>query len=150
MITRPFDFAAHLRRPSAHLEAVPFIDACLLLLFFAVLGSRFVLAPGVAIDLPATRGAPPDAVVTTRMLTVAENDGQEMLIYDGRIHRFDSFAAALEAQRSELAGEVLLVRMDRDVSMRVWVKVCELAEQAGFVRVLMAAEPERALDAGPR
>ena len=150
MITQPFNFAAHLRRPSTRLEVVAFVDVAMLLLFFAVLGSRFVLAPGITLDLPTTPGPPPDAVMATRVLTVAENDGVEMLIFEGRIHSIGTFKSVLEARGDEMRGEVLLVRADRDVSTKTLVQVCDLAVKAGFVRVQLAAEQERPARAGFR
>lgn len=148
MITRPFNFEAHLRRPTARLEVVPFINVCLILLFFALLHSRFVVAPGVSLALPTTKAEPMDAVATSRVLTVKEVQGGEMLIFEGRILKLESFEKALAGFTAGAPGEVLLVRADRDVSVQLLVRVCELAERAGFQRVQIAAEPEKAAAPG--
>lgn len=152
MITRPFNFEAHLRPPSMALDLVPFVNVCALLLFFGMLGSRFILAPGVAmkLELPATAGAPHDALPTSRVLTVGEVDGREMLIFDGRILNLASFERYLQERGQAFAGEVLLVRMDRDVSMVLLVRVCEMARHGGFETVMLATEPEPAVSPGGR
>jgi biopolymer transport protein ExbD len=146
MITRPFNFEAHVTRPPSGLDLVPFVDMCALLLFFGLMGSRFVLAPGTAVNLrlPTTPAAPSDALPTSQVLTVAEVDGREMIIFDGRILNLASLDRLLNEHRGGYGGEILLVRMDRDVSMDLLARVCELARRSGFQQVLLAAEQEPA------
>jgi biopolymer transport protein ExbD len=150
MITRPFNFESHVRPPPSGPDVVSFVNVCALLLFFGMLGSRFVLAPGMALKLrlPATVGAAHDALPTSRVLTVSEVEGREMLIFEGRIHTLASFARALGEHPGGFAGEVLLLRMDRDVSMELLVRVTEQATKAGFADVMLAAEPEPAVTTG--
>jgi biopolymer transport protein ExbD len=150
MITRPFNFETHLTRPHSRLDLVPFVDVGVILLFFGLLGSRFVLAPGVAINLrlPATAAATLDALPTSRVLTVMEVEGHEMLIFEGRILNLASFERLLKEQAADFSGDVLLVRLDRDVSTSLLARVCELAAHAGFNQVLLAAEPEPAASVG--
>ena len=146
MITRPFNFEAHLRRFPAGIDLVPFIDVCVILMFFGVFGSRFILAPGVAIDLrlPEAAAVSHEALPTSRVVTVGEVDGSEMLIFEGRILDVPKFDRFLQDRAGAYEGEVLLVRMDRDVSMDLLVRVMATARKAGFEQVLLAAEPEAA------
>ncbi len=148
MITRPFDFAAQIKHPRSGIDLVPFFDVCVILLFFGMFGSRFVLAPGVAVDLrpPATAGVPRDALPTSRVLTVSEIDGRAMLMFEGRILDVAKLERFLAERAGQYQGEVLLVRMDRDVSMVLFVRVLEVAKRAGFDQILLAAEPESAAD----
>jgi biopolymer transport protein ExbD len=146
MITRPFNFASHLRRFRRGLDLVPFLDVCVIVVFFGLFGSRFILAPGVAIDLqlPESGTAAGDVLPTSRVVTVGEVDGGEMLIFEGRIFDLPKFERFLAERSGSYTGEVLLVRMDRDVSMSLLVRVMEVAKQAGFEQVLLAAESEAA------
>ena len=145
MITRPFNFEAMIKRPEARLEAVPFIDVFLIAVFFSVLSSKFVLAPGIALSLPSTRAAPVDAIPTAHVLTVMETQGAEVLIYEtGGILTLDSFAKVLAERGEDFSDAVLLIRADRDVSLQVLTRVWEIALEAGFGRVMIGAEPERA------
>jgi len=146
MITRPFNFAADIRVPKAGLDLVPFFDVCVIALFFGVFGSRFVLAPGKAIDLrlPSAENATLDTLPTSRVVTVGEVNGREMLIFEGRILDIAKFQRFLAERTGQFKGENLLVRMDRNVSMVLLVRVLETAKGAGFDQVLLAAEPEPA------
>ena len=59
MLTRPLELASRLR-PAPRGLAWPFlVNAGLLVLFFSLFGSRFVLAPGLGVDfrLPTVAGA---------------------------------------------------------------------------------------------
>ena len=141
MITRPFNFESHLKEVPARFETVPFINVALLGLFFVLLSSRFVLAPGISLDLPAVEGTPRDLAAATRVLTLSESEGAEMLIFEGRMCTLESFQQLLEARPGAFQEEVLLVRADHDVSLQLLAKVWELSAQAGFSRILLAGEP---------
>ncbi len=144
MITRPFDFARHLRRPSNRLEAIPFLDLCALGLFFVLLSSRFVVAPGVQVGLPSFETVPRDAAVTSRVLTVREVQGKEMLIYEGRLCTVEGLERILQGNEDRAGSEILLVRADRDVSLQLLGRVWEACRRGGFGTILLAAEAERA------
>ena len=72
MIARPLDLASRLRPPPHGTGALHYVNVGLLGLFFAVFGSRFVLAPGLGIDfqLPQLSGAQAGAVQTTHVISV--------------------------------------------------------------------------------
>lgn len=148
MITKPLNLQVHLRRPDARLEAVPFIDICMIAVFFGVLSSGFVVAPGIALSLPTTAVAPQDAAPTAQVLTVMETEGSEVIIFDrGGVLTLEAFEKLLADRNEDFSQEVLLIRADRDVSLQVLTRVWEIAANAGFGRVMIAAEPEEA-DAG--
>ena len=50
MITRPLDLASKLRPEPRSLDALFYVNVGVLALFFTMLGSRFVLAPGLGVD----------------------------------------------------------------------------------------------------
>src|SRR6476620_1297046 len=72
MITRPLDLASKLRPEPRSMDAVFFVNAGLLVLFFSLFGSRFVLAPGLGLDfrLPTAVGARANARIATHMINV--------------------------------------------------------------------------------
>jgi biopolymer transport protein ExbD len=90
MIVQPFNFTSRLRQTSVGFDLVPFIDACLILIFFSMLGSQFVVAPGLTVNLPVMQDPAADAIPTTRVLTVGEVDGQEQIFFDNRVLSLDS------------------------------------------------------------
>lgn len=150
MITRPFQLEARVSKPAGGLDLVPFLDVVVILLFFGLLGSRFILSPGVAVNLrlPTMLGAPTDALPTSRVLTIGEVAGSEMVIFEDRILNMVSLERLFTEREGAFADEVLLVRIDRDVSMVLLVRLCDLAKRAGFSQILLAAEPEPAVPAG--
>ncbi len=143
MITRPLNLAAHLSKPPLGLDPIPFIDVLAVALFFVLLSSRFVLPPGILLTLPSVENLPRDVAPTSRLLTVSESQGAEMLIFEGQVCNLAAFERILAGRAEEFAGEVLLIRSDRDVSLSVLARVWELCVVAGFERVLLAAEPEK-------
>ena len=65
MIVQPFNFTARLKQTSVGFEFVPFVDFSLILVFFALLGSPYVVAPGLTVNLPAMQAPSADAVPTS-------------------------------------------------------------------------------------
>ena len=141
MKARPFDFEAQLRLKSRRLDPVPFIDACLIVIFFSLFGSTYVFAPGVTLNLPTSRTATLDALPVYEVLTVGEIEGSERILYDGRIYNLETFEKSLLGSESDRGGVTLLVRMDEEVSVRTLSEVCDIARGAGFREVQIAAEP---------
>jgi len=50
MITRPLDLASKLRPPPRDFDFVFLVNGGLIVMFFMLFGSRFVLAPGLGVD----------------------------------------------------------------------------------------------------
>lgn len=143
MIVQPFNFTSRLKQASVGFEIVPFIDFCLILVFFAILGSPFVVAPGLTVNLPTMQAPVADAVPTSRVLTVGEVEGRELIIFDNRVQTLVTLEKSFADDPAEGPGEVLLLRLRRDVSVQLLVRINELAAKAGFAAVQIAAEPER-------
>jgi len=144
MIVQPFNFTSHLRQSRVGFDVVPFVDFCLILVLFALLGSPYVVAPGLTVNLPAMRDPAADAVPTSRVLTVGEVEGRELIIYDNRVQSLETLAKSFADNPAAAPGEVLLLRLQRDVSVQLLVQINELAARAGFSAVQIAAEPEQA------
>ena len=73
MITRPLDLASKMRPEPRSYDALFWVNVTVLVLFFSLLGSRFVLSPGLRVDftLPEMRGADAGAARTTHVISVA-------------------------------------------------------------------------------
>lgn len=145
MITAPLNLRSYLHQRDRRIDPVPFLDICVIALFFGLFSSRFLLAPGMSIDLPQgepglVRGTPAAAV-----LTILENN---RLIFEGQIFEPESLGTRIGAfaSRAGIEGETLLVKMDRRADFEVLVVVSEIARRSGFARVQVAAgyrQPER-------
>lgn len=147
MITAPLQLKGYLAEPRFGIDFIPLIDLCLVGLFFALPGSRFITSPGVALDVPTVsaevlNAIPTDAVVT--VLTIRDN---EIVLFDGSIVRPDAVASVLNDYVAQREGNhlVLLIKVDKDVRVQSLLGTCDLARQAGFDIVQIAAEEKKDL-----
>lgn len=140
MITRPLDLASKLRPPPRNLDALFFVNAGLLVLFFSLFGSQFVLAPGLGVDfrLPKVAGATVHARPSTHSITVL-NSGQ-ILTPNGN-ENLDALGRWLEREAKRTQAPLLLVRMSAGMSTSVLADITNVANKAGFEVVMAADEP---------
>ena len=138
MITKPLDLKRHLARPDKGFDLVPFLDLCLLGLFFALNSSQFIFAPGVSINLPQSGADTITGLPTTTVLTAHPR----YIIFDGRLYRMDTIGPALDSYIDEAmsADAVLLIKSDREVTLEQFLLVYERAIEAGFAVVQLATE----------
>jgi biopolymer transport protein ExbD len=146
VITRPLDLASKLRPPPRNLDAFFFLNAGVLVLFFTLFGSRFVLAPGLGLDfrLPSVTGATAGARPPTHAISVT-NAGQ-IITSDG-VHKLEQLGRWLQEQAKGTPSPVLLVRGSGGVPIALTADIVALAQQAGF-EVILAAEELRRQPAG--
>jgi biopolymer transport protein ExbD len=144
MITRPLDLASKLRPESRNFDFLFLINAGLIVLFFDLFGSRFVLAPGLTEDfrLPTMSGVREGAAPTTHTI----NLGRGGLIF------INGGAVGLPRLREWLAAEAkttkqpsLGVLADAQTSYGELVAVRSAAYDAGFVRVVWSAADPSAI-----
>lgn len=149
MITRPLDLASRLRPEPRNFDWLFYVNVGLIVLFFTLFGSRFVLAPGLGVEfrLPAMDGASAGARQTTHAITVM-GSGQ-ILTGDGD-RKLDQLDEWMSRQAKGVNNPVLLVRADADVPLAVVAAISSAAKSAGFVEVLLAAGDREAERAGGR
>ena len=140
MITRPLELAAKLRPEPRDFDGLFLVNAGLLVLFFALFGSRFVLAPGLGVDfrLPQASGVNANARPPTHVIDVI-NSGQ-IFTSDG-LRKMSELGVWLKSQAAQTEAPVLLVRAGEDVSVAVLADVASAARSAGFSMLLAAGEP---------
>lgn len=142
MITRPLDLASRLRPPPRGLDALFYVNVGALAVFFLVFGSRFVLAPGLAVDfeLPAA-----DAVATAHLETdvVIAVPASDMAVVEGAVVDFKGLGEWLRTRASDELGagatkKRLLVQTTGSLPARDLTELYALAAAAGFGGVLIA------------
>ncbi len=139
MIARPLDLASRLRPPPHGMGSLHYLNVILLVVFFSLLGSRFVLSPGLGVDfeLPTLDGARAGAAQTPFYINVLRS-GQiftdDGLVDMGQLHDW------LKARAAREARPTLLVRASSEVSLSELVEIQGVARSAGFGRVLIGAE----------
>jgi biopolymer transport protein ExbD len=147
MITRPLDLASRPRPPPRNFDAFYFINAGLIVLFFLLFGSRFVLAPGLGVRLkggfalPAVAEAQTNAVATNVFISVPRSG--VALVDEGMI-TYRRLGAWLQERAKEHKAPALLIRADRRVPMQDIADIHALATAAGFTYVQVAFEESAA------
>jgi len=144
MITRPLELASRLRPEPRSLDWLFFVNAGLLVLFFSLFGSRFVLAPGLSLDLPQVSGARAGATHTTHYLSVTRSG--LILIKAGPVSLAE-LKIWLATEAAKTRHPSLLVRADAKVPYGDLTEIASAASKAGFEPVVLAAE-EPAAGAG--
>lgn len=138
MITRPLDLGARLRPEPRSFDFLFYVNVGLLGLFFALFGSRFVLAPGVGVDfrLPTVAGANTNSIRATQVITVMSS-GQIFTEHGPR--RIEELEGWLAQQAKGSSEPMLLVRGDAEVPTSVLAAIASAAKRAGYLEVLWAA-----------
>jgi biopolymer transport protein ExbD len=164
MITRPLDLASRLKPAPRGLDALFYVNVGGLAVFFVVFGSRFVLAPGLAVDfaLPQADRAATATLTTDVVIAVPASN---MAVVDGAVVDFQGLGEWLRGQAGEAGGVVgaaagattatsvenerntagaprkrLLVQASGALPARDLTQIYALAAEAGFAGVLIATD----------
>ncbi|HVZ63516.1 MAG TPA: biopolymer transporter ExbD [Lacunisphaera sp.] len=145
MITRPLNLEARLSPPPRDLDFVAWVNIGAIVLFFSLLGSRFVLTPGLAV------GTGDGGIVLPQGANTVENTGaasvvvsyrrENVILFEGGIYSLTDLQKQLAGYAKRHPGAVMLVQADREVSVQNVLDLIEMARAAGFANVLLAAEP---------
>jgi biopolymer transport protein ExbD len=147
MIARPLDLASRLRPPPHGTGSLHYMNVILVVIFFMMFGSQFVLSPGLGIDfaLPTLEGARAGAVQTPYYINVLRS-GQ--IFTDDGLVDMGQLNGWLKARAARELHPTLLIRASSEVSLSELVEIRETARQAGFGSVLIGAE-DRGPNPGP-
>ena len=130
----------------------PWVDAALLMVFFLIVTSRFVLQPGIRIRLPESpfnEGVSPYGLMAVVVVQEASDDreGSELLYFDDE--RFvlsdpaalDKVKEAMTRAAHEKPGQAMVIEADRHVRHGMMVTLVNLAASAGIPQVFVATRP---------
>lgn len=137
MITRPLDLQSHLSPPPRDFSAVAWVNVGLIVLFFSLLGSRFVLAPGMLVELPKMDSSLLTAVETSALLNYRR---ESMIVFGTGVYTLADIQAPLAAYAKAHPGSTLQVIADKQVSTEALLKLGDIAAGAGFKNFLVSAE----------
>lgn len=152
MITRPLGLSDRLRPAPRSFDALFFVNAILLGLFFVLFGSRFVVSPGVEIEnpdfhVPVVNGAITRAV-PTRMVIDLPRPG--VAFTEEGVQTYARLGDWLKRQAAVRPGGRVLIRADgRVVPTQDLLEVAELVWAAGF-EVQLAAIPSMVAEGAGR
>lgn len=133
-ITQPFGFRQYLQPLKRPDYAFPFILAGLIALGLYLRSGDFLLAPGLAVDLPRLSQSQAMSLPVHKVLTVID---PQMLLFEGKIYSLKELEI-LWAKGPILEGRLLL-KCDQAAPLGTVLQICELAKAAGFEGVQIAA-----------
>lgn len=145
MITRPLELQARLSPTPRDLDFFAWVNVAMIVIFFALLGSRFVLAPGRSIEvggdsgfeLPQVGGIADDAGPASVVVSYRRDN---VILFEGGMYSLAELRKHMETYTKQHPGAVMLVRADRQVSVQAFLELCEMARSVGFAKVQAAAE----------
>ena len=137
MITRPLELASRLQPQPRSFDWLFYVNAALIVLFFSLFGSRFVLAPGIA-ALPAVSGSDANARMTTHYISV---HGEQQIFAGDGLHDLARLEVWLKAQAKTAKNPVLLVQSNRSVDFDLIARIVSSAKSAGFFVQIASTEP---------
>lgn len=137
MITRPLDLESRLSPPPRDFSAVAWVNVGLVVLFFSLLGSRFVLAPGMLVELPKMDGSLMTAVETSALLNYRR---ESMIVFGTGIYTLTDIQIPLTAYAKAHPGSTLQVIADKQVSSEALLRLGDIAAAAGFKNILVSGE----------
>jgi biopolymer transport protein ExbD len=145
VITRPLDLESRLSPPPRDFTAVAWVNVGMIVLFFTLLASRFVLAPGLlmgagneAFALPTLGGL--QNIRTASVVVSYRRD--DVILFEGAIVTLPELRERLGAYARQHPGEVLLLIADNQVSVKALAELSAVATSLGFAYVHVAAEPQ--------
>jgi biopolymer transport protein ExbD len=137
--TAPLGLLGELKTPALRLDAVPVLDLFALALLFGLLFTRFVMVPGVQVDLPEAELQMQPSTLPVAVLTIG-NRG--MLLFNGRVFEQNNLEAGFR-EHIEARPErevVLLVKTQGSFDMQRFLDLCRMARDAGFVEVQISGQ----------
>ena len=140
MITRPLDLASKLQKEPRNFDVFFYVNAGLLVLFFFLFGSRFVLAPGLGVDfkIPTLPGASAGGAQTTSYISVLKNG--QIFTNEGRLD-IVQLREWLKTEAGRYNNPAILIRADAAVTVSDLNEISSAARQAGFGQIVVAADP---------
>jgi biopolymer transport protein ExbD len=156
MITRPLELESRLSRPPRDLDFVAWVNVALVVLFFSLLGSRFVLAPGLLIGTDGEKFELSKTAASQYSRTasiVVSYRRDDVILFEGAIIKLPELQQRLTDYAKKHPGQVLLLIADRQVTLDAVAKLSEMARSVGFAYVQTATErldSDTEIDAPPK
>jgi len=149
MITRPLELASRMSPPPRDLDFFAWVNIGVIALFFTLLGSRFVLAPGVSVGVGRASGdvhvpsVGPQLEIPGQTSVVVSYRRDNVILFEGGMYTsLTDLRKPMKEYAKKHPGAVLLVRADAQSSVQAFIDLCDMAGAVGFASVQVAAEPQ--------
>lgn len=138
-------FRSRLRPLTFRLDVAPWLNVAAVFFFFGLAGSRFVLHPGMDVDLPETPfrgGIPYNAHAITIQgngTRIADGTGaRESYFFDGQKMPREELMARLNRLARENPDAPLILKAGSEIPHGLVLDLCFQAQSAGLRRVVLA------------
>ena len=113
------------------------LNVILLLVFYVLLSTSFLLRPGIAVELPVSRSLLP-AMQDPVVLAITGGAGAAIYFEDALVEP-GQLGARLDARRG--LSRQIVIKADKDAPLSLVAQVTELALARGFSVALAASPP---------
>ncbi len=139
LFTAPMGLEGYLTKPVIKIDLIPVIDLMVVALLFALLFTRFVVFPGVRVELPDTNLKMHENLGSVAVLTIG-NEG--MLLFDGKVFETKSIAIGFDTyiEKVDAPEPVLLVKANAGIELQAFLDLCQMAQQAGFSEIQISGQ----------
>lgn len=135
----PFGLLGRLKQADAKPDMVAVLDLIVIALLVSLVFTRFVVVPGVQVELPVTGLRMHNNEDAVAVLTI-QNRG--MLFFNGSVYDEYSldraFSEYIASTRSSRA--VLLVKAEANIVLQQFLEICRKAELAGFKQLQLSGK----------
>ena len=121
------------------IDPVPMINVVLLLLVFFVLGSSFVLQPGIQVTPPPTSHVRTGSLYQGLVLTVTR---ENLLFFNEQRVALEDIRKALQKAAKKSRAQQLIIKADRFTPYGTVVELIDTAYAAGITAVNLATRPD--------
>ncbi|MDR1457651.1 MAG: biopolymer transporter ExbD [Puniceicoccales bacterium] len=144
MLTKRFRFmeVSRLQPLDTSMNLFNILNILIIFGILFLLSSRFILSPGVEIELPQS-----NAFEARKTMGVVTVQSEKFIMFNGDIFTIDSLRYGMKkyldakCTAKEDEDPVLLIRPDRSLPSWVLLKICEIARDAGYANVQIATTP---------
>ncbi len=143
----------HLHPLRGPIDLAPLIGVVLLLLLFFMLGSTFVLQPGIRVDPPRSlygTGAPSNTFIVTVMLEAERRDPatgavqprQPVIFFNDQVLALPELQKALQNLNKKRSSTPLVVKADKDVPLGLLTDIMNAAMASGLSVVIATQQTD--------
>ncbi len=142
--TEPFHLLSRLKRPKNGLDLVPVLDLLVIALLLSLLFTRFVVLPGVQVELPSTDMRMQHSLSEVAVMTIGSNG---MLFFNGSVYDENSIRGAFSGfvEKSDDRKLALLVKVQSTMNIQSFLALCQAARDGGFHQVQISGRKSEQL-----
>lgn len=144
MIAGPLELSSRLAPPPRDLDVFFWLNAGVVVLFFALLGSPFIVAPGVAVQVGRSAALDLPEAVHQQLGTVSvvvSYRRDDMILFEGGNYTLEKFRPVLEREARRAPRTTMSVWIDKQVTMQGLMALSDLAREVGVVNLFILVEP---------